>query len=69
MARHRKKQPQETTSIEDAAKRLNIGRNQAYQAARDDKLPIPVIRIGRRLLIPTAALDRLLNGESSPQSA
>jgi len=61
-----KKQPGETTTIEDAAKRLRIGRNQAYEAARHGQLP--VIRIGRRLLVPTVALDRLLRGET-PQQA
>jgi excisionase family DNA binding protein len=49
-----KKQPSETTTIIAAAKRLRIGRNQAYEAARNGQ--IPVIRIGRRLLVPTAAL-------------
>ena len=49
-----------TTTIADAAKLLNIGKNQAYEAARNGQLP--VIRIGRRYLIPTAALDRLLSG-------
>jgi excisionase family DNA binding protein len=56
-----KKQPSETTTIIAAAKRLRIGRNQAYEAARNGQ--IPVIRIGRRLLVPTAALDRMLRGE------
>jgi excisionase family DNA binding protein len=60
MAGQRKKRLKETTSIEDAAKRLNIGRNQAYEAARHGQLP--VIRIGRRYLVPTAALNRLLSG-------
>jgi excisionase family DNA binding protein len=67
MAGQRKKQPQETTSIEDAAKRLNIGRNQAYEAARRGELP--VIKIGRRWLIPTRALDSLLAGEARPHKS
>jgi excisionase family DNA binding protein len=50
----------ETTTIEAAAKRLRIGRNQAYEAAQRGE--IPVIRIGRRYLVPTAALDRMLHG-------
>jgi excisionase family DNA binding protein len=47
-----------TTTIVDAAKRLGIGRNQAYEAAHRGE--IPVIKIGTRLLVPTKALDRLL---------
>jgi excisionase family DNA binding protein len=54
-------EPKETTSIEATAKRLGIGRNQAYEAAARGE--IPVIRIGRRWLVPTAALDRMLSGE------
>lgn len=53
----------ETTTIEAAAKRLRIGKNQAYEAARKGELP--VIRIGRRGLVPTAALDRLLSGNAA----
>jgi excisionase family DNA binding protein len=52
----------ETTTVAEAAKRLKIGRNQAYEAAARGE--IPVIRIGRRWLVPTVKLDRLLGGES-----
>jgi excisionase family DNA binding protein len=52
-----------TTTIVDAAKRLGIGRNQAYEAAHRGE--IPVIKIGARLLVPTLALDRMLSGETS----
>lgn len=54
----------DTMTIAEAAKRLRIGRNQAYEAAHRGELP--VIRIGKRLLVPTAALDRLL-GLSPPR--
>ena len=49
-----------TTTIPKAAQRLGIGRNQAYEAARRGE--IPVIRIGKRLLVPLAALERMLDG-------
>jgi excisionase family DNA binding protein len=52
-----------TVSIVDAAKRLGIGRNQAYEAARRGE--IPVIRIGKRLLVPRAALEKMLSGEAA----
>lgn len=42
-----------------AAKRLGIGKNSAYEAVKSGQLP--VIRIGRRLLVPLAALERLLD--------
>lgn len=37
---------------------LDLSRGGLYQAARSGELP--TIRIGRRLLVPTAALRRLL---------
>jgi excisionase family DNA binding protein len=42
---------------------LGIGRNQAYEAAHRGE--IPSIRIGKRILVPVAALDRLLNGKAA----
>jgi excisionase family DNA binding protein len=50
-----------TYSVEEAGKLLGIGRNPAYEAAKRGQ--IPVIRVGKRVLIPKAALDRLLAGE------
>ena len=50
----------QTTTITEVAKLLGVGRNQAYEAARRGE--IPTIRIGKRLLVPLAALDRLLQG-------
>lgn len=47
-----------TYKIEEAGKKLGIGRNQAYEAANRGE--IPTIRIGKRLLVPKARLDRML---------
>ena len=52
-----------TYKIEEAGKLLGIGRNGAYEAAKSGQLP--VIKIGKRLLVPKAALDRMLNGEAA----
>jgi excisionase family DNA binding protein len=56
-------QPRATMSIESAAKRLGIGRSAAYEAARNGQ--IPVIRIGKRLLVPIVAMERML-AEAKP---
>ena len=53
------KSSRRTTTIVEAAKVLGVGRNQAYEAARR-RGEIPTIRIGKRLLVPLAALERLL---------
>lgn len=50
-----------TMSVPEAGLKLGIGRNQAYEAARTGQLP--TIRLGKRYLVPVAALERLLNGE------
>jgi excisionase family DNA binding protein len=52
-----------TLSVEEAAKELGISRHLAYEQARTGHIGgIPVLRIGRRLLVPRAALDRVLEG-------
>ena len=52
-----------TISVTEAATILGIGRNQAYEAAR--RGDIPTIKIGKRILVPRAALDRLLEGATT----
>ena len=53
-----------TMTIEAAAQVLGISRNSAYGAAKRGE--IPTIKIGRLLLVPTAALDRMVAGEQVP---
>jgi excisionase family DNA binding protein len=49
-----------TLTIEEAAKGLGISKASAYEAARSGELP--TIKIGKRILVPLAALDRMLEG-------
>jgi excisionase family DNA binding protein len=51
-----------TISVEDAARLLGISRGLAYEAARRGDLP--VIRLGRRLLVPRARLYELVGDPS-----
>ncbi len=46
-------------TVPEAGKLHGIGRNSAYEAAGNGE--IPVVRIGKRLLVPVVALDRLLD--------
>jgi len=47
-----------TLTVDEAARCLGIGRNSAYEAiARGE---IPVIKVGKRLLVPKAALEKML---------
>ena len=47
-----------TLSIGECAKVLGIGRNLCYDRVKTGE--IPAIKIGRRLLVPRSALEKLL---------
>lgn len=47
-------------SVPEAGKLLGLCRNSAYRAA--ERGEIPTLRIGRKLLVPVAAFERLLQG-------
>ena len=50
-----------TLSVEEAAHVLGIGRGLAYEMARTGR--IPVIRMGRRMVVPRAQLEAMLAPE------
>ncbi len=50
-----------TLTVPEAARLLGIGRGLAYELVQQGKLP--VLRFGRRLLVPRVALMRLLAGD------
>lgn len=52
--------------IEEAGRVLGLSRSAAYAAATRGDLP--VIRIGRRLLVPTLALLRLLGDDGRDEA-
>ncbi len=53
----------ETHTLQEACKRLGIGKTLGYELARAGTFPVPVIKAGRRLLVSRTAVDRLLAGE------
>jgi excisionase family DNA binding protein len=53
-----------TVTVPEAAKLLGVSRMTAYAAVREGA--IPSLKIGRRVLVPRAALERLLNGAGAP---
>lgn len=50
-----------TCSVEEAAAALGIGRSTGYAAAHEGSLP--TLRLGRRLLVPTAKLLEMIGIE------
>ena len=59
----------ETQSLEELGRRLGIGRSLVYELARRDALPVPVIRLGRRVVVSRSAVDRLLDGGLRPSES
>jgi predicted DNA-binding transcriptional regulator AlpA len=56
-------------SAEEAFRELGIDRATGYRAIRNGSFPVDVIRIGRSIRIPTAALRRLLLQDHTEQEA
>lgn len=48
-----------TMSVDEVAQALGISRNHAFRCV--ERGEIPSVRIGRRVLVPVAFLDRLLD--------
>ena len=55
-----------TYSIPEAGKILGISRGAAYDAAKVGSLP--TIKIGGRILVLKAVLDRILTGDDEPKT-
>ena len=56
-----------TITIEQAGQALGVSRNSAYAAAQRGE--IPVIKIGRRLLVPKVAFERMLEGAGTGEKS
>ena len=54
-------------SVPEMAARLGISRISAYQLA--NRADFPTVRIGRRLLVPVAALEKWLEEQSRVERA
>lgn len=53
----------QTMTVTEAAELLGLSRNAAYAAI--ERREIPALRFGRRLVVPRAAIERLL-AEATP---
>lgn len=53
-----------TLTVPEAGRCLGLGRNASYAAAQRGELP--VIRIGGRLFVPIAAMDKMLAAAWQP---
>jgi len=58
-----------TLTVEEAGAILGLSRASAYQAATRNELP--TIKIGRRILVPRAALEKMIGeplGDAQPNA-
>lgn len=55
-----------TLDVPAAAALLGISRSTAYELVRTNRWPTPVLRLGRLIRVPSAALVQLLEGPGSP---
>lgn len=52
-------------TADEAFAELGIDRTTGYRAIKEGTFPVPVIRVGRLIRVPTAALRRLLDPDES----
>ena len=59
-----------TMTIPEVAKALGISRGNAYELARRDELPVRVLRLGKRILIPRIPFEKAINdaGQKPPKN-
>lgn len=53
-----------TVSIPELSRMLGVSKNHAYYLASIDALPVPVIRLGARMVVSRQAVLRLLAGDN-----
>lgn len=49
-----------TMSLYEAAAIFGISKTHAYRLAADDALPFPIIRLGKRIVVPTEPIRQML---------
>lgn len=52
-----------TTDVETAGAVRGVGRSKAYELAKIGEFPVRAVRIGRRYVVPVAAILQLLDIE------
>lgn len=55
-AKPKRKSTSKTLDVPAAAELLGVSSRQAYHLIREGEFPVPVLRLGRRVVVPTAPL-------------
>lgn len=56
------------TDVATAGSIFGLGRTQSYAAVREGRFPVPVIKVGREAIVPTAPIRQLLGIDPSPDT-
>jgi excisionase family DNA binding protein len=54
----------ETYTVPEACRLLGLSRSSGYELIRRSEFPVPVIRLGKRIVVPRAPLHELLGIDS-----
>ena len=57
-----------TLSVPEAGKLLGCSRGTSYELVRQNRFPVPVLRVGHKLRVPRAPLLRLLGIQPGPDA-
>ena len=66
---HRARLERLTLNIDDVAPLLGINRSTAYELIRRKEFPLPVIRLGRRMVVSRQAVEDLLGTSTGGDAA
>lgn len=58
-----------TMTIPEFAKATGVSKNLAYDLARRGELPVPIIHLGRRMVLSRRAVLALLDGDNANSNA
>lgn len=58
-----------TVDLRTAGRAFGVGRDQAYRLARENRFPVPVLRLGRRLRVTRASVMAALGIDDEAPTA
>lgn len=58
-----------TTNVPTASQIMGFGQVKGYELVRSGEFPVPVLTIGRKIVVPVAGLLKALGIEDTPAAA
>ena len=57
-----------TLNLPELAKKLGISRGSCYSLAQQGKLPVPIIKLGRRMVVSKKSVEEILSGRQGEKA-